>query len=278
MSAPDPRKEEVRGWLRAHHLEEYSEVLIDVMGCDDMATLRLLTDGDLHSAGMKPLHLRRAREALDALSTSVGPGTHLGGKEGYGTAGTGGAAGGADALPSYGEVVASVQPYAGYQAPPPRSLQPTVLSSVPQDGPRGDVPIRQHQSVTSEEDPENPDGPPLTVVQVGDRGNYCPFMMPFPFFCMGCAMSSYRKLVFNDTTKTITVTGYPGYCVCLNKERAVIPYSSLLSMQPVATSLRINEVRVYNTRMVVNTGSHIVLPTEDHRLTAWMLSKAQAGR
>ena len=40
------------------------------------------------------------------------------------------------------------------------------------------------------------------------------FMMPFPFFCIGCCLSQTTKFYLDNNNRTLTLASYCGYCCC----------------------------------------------------------------
>jgi len=55
------------------------------------------------------------------------------------------------------------------------------------------------------------------------------FMLPFPFFCMGCSscMSMTSKLIFNNMSQILTLQTNPGYCFCC-RTTFKIPYENIM--------------------------------------------------
>lgn len=84
------------------------------------------------------------------------------------------------------------------------------------------------------------------------------FMLPFPFFCLGCWLSNTADAVFDDTTKTATLQGYPGYCCCL-KSVKTIPYSNIANVALVRTNMTKNKVSTYKLTLLMRDGETVAM-------------------
>ena len=76
------------------------------------------------------------------------------------------------------------------------------------------------------------------VVKVEPAWPYIIFMMPFPFFCMGCCMSSTVWLTFDTNARTLHVKSCPGYCYCCSTER-LLSYSDIGNIDIMPTNMKV---------------------------------------
>ena len=78
----------------------------------------------------------------------------------------------------------------------------------------------------------------ILVVKTEPAWPYICFMMPFPFFCMGCWMSSTVWLTFDTNARTLHVKSCPGYCYCCSTER-LLSYSDIGNIDIMPTNMKV---------------------------------------
>ena len=78
----------------------------------------------------------------------------------------------------------------------------------------------------------------IFVVKTEPAWPYIIFMMPFPFFCMGCWMSSTVRLTFDTYARTLHVKSCPGYCYCCSTER-LLSYSDIGNIDILPTNMQV---------------------------------------
>lgn len=84
------------------------------------------------------------------------------------------------------------------------------------------------------------------------------FMLPFPFFCLGCWLSETSAVVFDDATRTVTAEGYPGYCFFL-KSKNQFNYDAIANVALVRTNIRKNNVATFRMALLLRDGRQITL-------------------
>ena len=68
------------------------------------------------------------------------------------------------------------------------------------------------------------------------------FMLPFPFLCLGCCLSTSNHLVFDDNSQTFSGTTYPGYCCFPGfKTKVLVEYANIGNVGYRQTSMQIND-------------------------------------
>jgi hypothetical protein len=76
------------------------------------------------------------------------------------------------------------------------------------------------------------------------------FMLPFPFFCIGCCMSQTTKMEFDNIGRVVTLKTYCGYCCCCQTERR-IPYNGLKAIdRRIVPGVRINNQGAFKVWLV----------------------------
>ena len=78
----------------------------------------------------------------------------------------------------------------------------------------------------------------ILVLKTEPAGFEICFMMPFPFFCMGCWMSSTVWLTFDTNARTLHVKSCPGYCYCCSTER-LLSYSDIGNIDIMPTNMKV---------------------------------------
>jgi len=70
------------------------------------------------------------------------------------------------------------------------------------------------------------------------------FMLPFPFFCLGCCLFRSSELQLDDATQTLTWRSWPGYCCCdCCTREAQAPYANVRGLQSIINwNLQINNM------------------------------------
>ncbi len=48
---------------------------------------------------------------------------------------------------------------------------------------------------------------------------YICFMLPFPFFCLGCCLSKTAKFRFDNNSHMLSLVTYCGFCACCAAQR-----------------------------------------------------------
>jgi hypothetical protein len=82
------------------------------------------------------------------------------------------------------------------------------------------------------------------------------FMLPFPFFCMGCCIFGASKFTFDDTTMEVTAKRWDGlfeHCAKID----VTPYLSIANVVIFGTNVRVNHVRQMAWGLLLTDGSVI---------------------
>lgn len=78
-------------------------------------------------------------------------------------------------------------------------------------------------------------------------------MLPFPFLCLGCCMSNTADVVFDDSSKTATISGYPGYCFPMKSTTTVL-YNDIANVALVKTNITKNKMRTYRLSLLLRDG------------------------
>jgi len=81
------------------------------------------------------------------------------------------------------------------------------------------------------------------------------FMLPFPFFCMGCCLFRQSKLVFDENTRLIKVTVRKGACPCSTQK--TFSYNDIGNVAVVRTTVRIDGVRMHETLILLRDSTKI---------------------
>lgn len=80
------------------------------------------------------------------------------------------------------------------------------------------------------------------------------FMMPFPFFCIGCCISQTTKFNFDNNNRSLIVKTYCGYCCCL-ASTLNIPYDEILNVDVrLRPGVRINHRPAYKVWLLHRKG------------------------
>jgi hypothetical protein len=81
------------------------------------------------------------------------------------------------------------------------------------------------------------------------------FMIPFPFFCMGCCLFGGSSATFDDTTLEVTAKRWKGVFSCCPKEQRVIPYRSIANVVIFHTNVSVNRVTQMGWGLLLTDGS-----------------------
>ena len=91
------------------------------------------------------------------------------------------------------------------------------------------------------------------VLHYGPPSAMITFMLPFPFLCVGCCISQTLHIVFDDTTRTVSISHYPGFCFPFQK-KTVLEYSVIANVGYRGTRMRANRVQMYEPVLVTLKG------------------------
>ncbi|KAI9016878.1 hypothetical protein DFJ74DRAFT_678677 [Hyaloraphidium curvatum] len=83
-------------------------------------------------------------------------------------------------------------------------------------------------------------------------------MLPFPFLCMGCCLFETADTVFDSAAKEVSFANYPGFLMCLKKDRTV-PYADVANVALSKTNMRINHQSTYATVLVLRNGEQLAV-------------------
>lgn len=89
-----------------------------------------------------------------------------------------------------------------------------------------------HRTINRQNQQRNEDIPPPQPVETFELTPNCMsicFMMPFPFFCIGCCLSQSVKFMFDNTNRILNIKSYCGYCLCCG-DKAEIPYHEIIDL------------------------------------------------
>eukprot|EP00656_Telonema_subtile_P045498 TRINITY_DN51747_c0_g1_i1.p1 TRINITY_DN51747_c0_g1~~TRINITY_DN51747_c0_g1_i1.p1 ORF type:complete len:217 (-),score=28.80 TRINITY_DN51747_c0_g1_i1:286-936(-) len=85
---------------------------------------------------------------------------------------------------------------------------------------------------------------------------WCPFFLPFPFFCMGCCLSRTTITTWNDSTQTVSIIKYCGYCCCCAKT-VTANYADLTGVGTQMSNMKINGVRAREVTLEFRAGGEV---------------------
>jgi hypothetical protein len=81
------------------------------------------------------------------------------------------------------------------------------------------------------------------------------FMIPFPFFCLGCCIFGASSITFDDTTLEVTAKRWKGVFSCCPKEQRVISYRSIANVVIFLTNMSVNRVTQQGWGLLLTDGS-----------------------
>lgn len=82
------------------------------------------------------------------------------------------------------------------------------------------------------------------------------FMLPFPFFCMGCCMFKASYISFDMERKTFTSRVWSGVFQACAEEK-VVPFSAIANVATCSTSMRVNGVTQRTWGILLRSGEFV---------------------
>jgi hypothetical protein len=85
------------------------------------------------------------------------------------------------------------------------------------------------------------------------------FMMPYPFFFMGCCYSVSSNVMFDDVSQTLSIESWPGFMQCLVKTKSHIEYSQVGNLALEETCCQSNRQMMYYPLIVLKDGTKLYI-------------------
>ena len=81
-----------------------------------------------------------------------------------------------------------------------------------------------------------------------------PFMLPFPFLCMGCCLFGASKFEFDDKNRQASIKTWNGGCCGhfgLCSKSWVGNYDQIINFESESTAMTVNNQHMWTTKMIV---------------------------